>query len=892
MNTNEHEKGLKPFVPIRVRWWLEILGVLGVLAIPCSAAESLRVGDIKFSDAVQDTTGVVWAIGHPASGYNVFLRWEGRNWRKVEFKAAGTARPHVLARGVGGAVLCLWQVNETNWLLSQHKGPYSRLLARWKWRLSWPFTITTVGKDIWITSDGKDILRLGAGGTVTRAYSIAARQMQSGREPARAIGDRNALQVVGDGQGRTWFWSDALSEGLNRLSLRGVLIFDGKKWVHHPRLSGVPDKPYTALVLKDVRHFWLAVGDYGLYELDSVTRRARRIRDPAPTAFFCVQKIARLGPDWYLVAESPEVRYPDGDLSLRNGDLWRLSGTASAPDKWQKLLSGLDWTDTITGRANRALISTPSGLWLGALAGGVWFVPRDGAPVRIDWRRGFFFAAVHRLFRLRDGRVMALDLSYHGGTVADLAQYLAVKPDLKIETFNTYGNMAQDSGGRLWCVRSLRDNAVREWDGRQWLRHPVPAGFTLSHLFYLSPDASGRVWLLPDQRDDETAIYDPARDSWQVFPTYAAALQSQLSKLGPQRAALLRLGGRDYLTPRFSSDGRICYRSVSEKIYFFNGEIWRKWSRKQIKHTSKPNETEFDGAPFFNHAGKLCVNIDRDSWEWLPSRGWHTIKYEEDPGTGGSGQPESPLTTPSVCQVQNPESLQRDKAGALWLTSKQQLYKAMFDLCAPQFSPSERHPFRDGRSLHDVYSDGYGNQFMRTSSGGEEYVLLRPRQPLPQTQLKLTPLSVDTFTLDFATSVRGQRWFRWRLDDGAWSTPAAATRVLLDALPGGRHRFEAVAIDSRLQIDPTPAVVSFTVTVDPAQQIAGFIAALGAEDYKRREAAVAALARQPARALPALRAARAAADADGRWWIDAAIQAAEESTRKNKGTGLTQNATK
>jgi hypothetical protein len=45
---------------------------------------------------------------------------------------------------------------------------------------------------------------------------------------------------------------------------------------------------------------------------------------------------------------------------------------------------------------------------------------------------------------------------------------------------------------------------------------------------------------------------------------------------------------------------------------------------------------------------------------------------------------------------------------------------------------------------------------------------------------------------------------------------------------------------------------------------------------------VAALLRQPALALPLLRSAREKADADQRWWIDAAIQQIEESLSTNK----------
>ena len=62
---------------------------------------------------------------------------------------------------------------------------------------------------------------------------------------------------------------------------------------------------------------------------------------------------------------------------------------------------------------------------------------------------------------------------------------------------------------------------------------------------------------------------------------------------------------------------------------------------------------------------------------------------------------------------------------------------------------------------------------------------------------------------------------------------------------------------------------------------AALIAALGDGQARAdREAAVVALLRQPARALPALRAARATANDDQQWWIDATIQQIEAQQRK------------
>jgi hypothetical protein len=214
---------------------------------------------------------------------------------------------------------------------------------------------------------------------------------------------------------------------------------------------------------------------------------------------------------------------------------------------------------------------------------------------------------------------------------------------------------------------------------------------------------------------------------------------------------------------------------------------------------------------------------------------------------------------------------------------------------AAQFSANENHPLIDDRFFNQVFVDNQGNTVFHTGYGFIEYVMIT-HSSAPDTKIKTTANAVDSFTFDFssidasatgsspATSSRApsQQWFKWRLDDEPWSQPQRTSHVRLDALPGGKHRIEAAAIDRHLLIDPTPALAAFSVNIDPAKQVAAFIAALSSPDYARREAAVAGLAKQPKRALPALKAARATASASTQWWIDAAIQQIESESDRSK----------
>jgi len=126
--------------------------------------------------------------------------------------------------------------------------------------------------------------------------------------------------------------------------------------------------------------------------------------------------------------------------------------------------------------------------------------------------------------------------------------------------------------------------------------------------------------------------------------------------------------------------------------------------------------------------------------------------------------------------------------------------------------------------------------------------------------------------LHFDVTGKGKAWFIWRVDNEAWSDPTQDKEANVTGLAGGKHQIEAEAIDERLQIAPTPAVAEVEIPPANPNQLATLIEQLKDPDYSVRDAAVAGLVRQPARALRLLQAAREKAMPDERWWIDAAIQ--------------------
>jgi hypothetical protein len=584
------------------------------------------------------------------------------------------------------------------------------------------------------------------------------------------------------------------------------------------------------------------------------------VPEPEASAFREVQKVFAVGGDWFVIAGwLCQKRTP-----ARRGVLWRLR-----EGKWQKLLDGIDEQIEFVAHPERPLLATDEGLWLGAYGSGGWFIPRDNAsPVQLNWQFGMPLTNIHRLFALSDGRLLAVAFTRGSVAFKPTALLAAAKPARAIRAFQPYRRVVQSPAGRIWAVLFNDDNTLSEWEGNNWVAHMPPGPHVVKNTDYLTVDSEERVWWLAHI----AAIFDPAKNSWDIFDSYQAALVAQTG-----RSLQAWYGDEQRMIPSFAADGRICFRDGSARVSYHDGKSWRTWNREHIKGDKS---TSFDGPPFFSRAGRLAVNIDQQTWEFAEQRGWETTGYEPQARDLRRIPPAEEVLPPEAV-TPRPDSIVRDARGAHWLTRKGQLYKVMHGLCVQQFEPDEAQPFLDGRKLASVLIDQRGNAFLMSHrQGGPEYVILPAPAAPPSTGVKVVPESPDTFKLHFSTTAPGKAWFVWRLDDGPWSAARSEPVVRLEMLPTGRHRIEVAAIDERLRIDPKPAEAILDVQLDPAQQVAGLIAALADKNAAKREGAVAALCRQPDRALPALRAARAAAGTDQRWWIDVAIQQIEEAKRK------------
>jgi hypothetical protein len=452
----------------------------------------------------------------------------------------------------------------------------------------------------------------------------------------------------------------------------------------------------------------------------------------------------------------------------------------------------------------------------------------------------------------------------------------AFQSPVEVRTLNPLRAFVPDQHGHIWGFLSADSQVISEWDGKTWTDHALPEDFDLLRFWNFGVDSQDRIWLLYSRCQGPVAILNPRRGNVENYPDFSAALQVQL----PDRAGF-HVQGNLFTVATFTPDGQIGYRDGCGQAHYFNGQAWQKWKPQDIEASQRGI---FDGPAFFDRAGHFAVNIAGRTWEYTQAEGWRNTSFERGFGTDQERLAPHAPPPPPGCEITNPESVAQDRLGTYWLTSRGRLYRAIPGLCVPQLSSQQRQPFGDSRTIKAVLIDPQGNAFLETYFSAHpdigEYVIVNAGPPLPETKVHASVEASGIVKLHFETQIKGKVWFTWRVDGGAWTPPTQSEETTVNWLADGKHRIEAAALDERLQIGPTTAAAVVAIHIDSQKQLAALIEQLKDPDYSLREAAVAALARQPALALPLLQSAREKAMPDQRWWIEAAIQQIEETLAK------------
>lgn len=665
-------------------------------------------------EAVQDTTGKVWAIS--SGRLPELYRWNNGAWTAVSLEGTNEMRPRGLWPGPNGGALLFYEGassgpspkmfawlrgDETKILGHVESESQQHLLESLQLQAVVPAPRGTIlvagdGGDFYrngvLAQEGRQVLlRLGPNGKLRQIYSIASSQYCSRAIPLtgeRFVSDA-PLDAARSPDGRIWLWSHFSPLGGAQKALDGFLISDGNG-VQFRQIPGLPTESLHALARWDKNHFVAAEFNDGLYTVNTTTFKIHPVREPEPGAFRFAENIFGIGSERYVLTSNAAFRlyFPDG---IFNGTLWRFQH-----GHWQKLL------ENIRG-VSRIGLAVPDGLWLATWNRGLLYFPIDGRAQKIDWRNGLSLASANRIFRLPDGQILTTSASSR--SVAFTPRQLLPEPKLLSNFFVLYPFLAlqPDGENHLWGL--LHADILGEWDGKQWLQHPLPSTIDPSRLTRVDVDSRGRVWLFPNCRLGPMAIFDPAASSWSAYQDYRFALTHQT-----QPVAFLH-SDDDPMRPIYGPNSQIVFVGPCSAVNYFDGAEWRLWRNNQLPEAAYRN---LDFLPFFDHTGNLAMDIHNETWEWTRARGWAETAFE----------PQKQHLDP-LSQIMFHGGPVRDSAERSWWVSDDSLYEGDGEDKRLMLSGSALQPFIDGRRLVRVLLDSDGNAFLETQEPFSYVILPR-----------------------------------------------------------------------------------------------------------------------------------------------------------------------
>jgi len=852
------------------------LWFLGTCALPGGEVRS-------FKNAEQDATGKVWALnrGYRDEPLVVFEKDDWKPFPLPEGLVPEKAEPLCMAKLRDGAVAILWRGSPGEIIVTRHQGGESSQIARGPLAIPEKKEIARLFVDskgrLWITDLAPVLYRIETDGSIKTIHTFKEEDFYvESRGGSRSAHTKyNPLGLLEDQRGRIWLWSDRLRGYSNYLSLKGVLIVEGET----ARLQALGTlKTLVGIVDAGPLGLWAASRWEGICKIDPETFAATPIPPPEPGAFDFVSQIL-------LFENKPVIVAATGsDAEVR---LWSLKSLKSLKDdRWHDWFAPKkkDEEDPLKRGYGNALSLLP--LKNGVILYGDRERPRflqDGkAPVALDWRSGFPLRGASNAFTLRDGSLLIG--SYHGKP--------ALPPKINPSPRTTLieaRNLFFDPSGDAWWISYEEGGRVYHWSrGKIAAHHPFPDGFhTREHTRQHAPLASDngrRLWLIPLVMEGKVAVFDTGKREWTTFPGLHAAFQAFLDD--PPRFP------KQDITrgiPYYSADGRRITFYVDSEIHYFDGKEWRKFKKADV------GLKKSIGVPFFDSEDTLCLLYYKEVYRQTESGPWTRIGPSIRPRENRQAVPNFPEKkdfSPNIWP-------KGDSHGTYWFTSGGQLYRLRPGLPPVRvFGEGENQPFLAGRRASEIRLHPEGWAFL---GDDDSIVILAPKFPLPECEIRIHPKEPSSVQVAFES--RTGVHFEWRIDGGEWQLTDEKS-VTVSGLTGGRHRVEVVARDSALQaqmkpsvkefevdlpIPPLVRVPPFTPEVEPEraarftaetapatpEQINAWIGDLADDDFDKRSAAIASLARHRAAALPALRAVlEKEHDSDKSWWLKAAIQEA------------------
>jgi hypothetical protein len=868
--------------------------------------------------SARDGDGVLWSF--PPYRAQAIAYWTGDDWNLTDFLPAPETRGIGMWTRSDGVVVALWSaykwetrdggkydIATDTYFLTAHRGKESKVLSKFQIPTPKTYWVGFNGvqsfrfpdSPLFMAIGGRDLYRISDEGEVKKLFTAPAPPSQQPKPDAAIKTKRrrwglyyNEFIAAPAGDNRIWFSQIGDWDLPAWPRFTGLLCFEND--AINPRLNfpGLPltkSSPIEAISSTGGPSVFAALQNKGLFEISSVTLRAKSIALPEKGTFGNARQLWGNDGDLYVVVGPKQEE--NLDRTQNHHTLWRRRS-----GRWKKLIVGLD-RDTST---QRQFQKTSEGLWVNGEGLGLWFIGPDDKAQLVDWKRGLGLGPTGITFGPVEGNSFRVSNRTETELVPGFAAFKNEKPAPDITSQRFFLNPVQSQNLHIWTVLGLADHALQEWNGSQWIKHPFPRKYQVNSNCELALDERDRVWVLPDEKNGATIIFDPATAKWHSYPSIFAAVLTNRNSSWPT-AGLYPNGDNlrqiNYRPVKGPNNEIALVGSEKRELFFYDGKEWESWKAGNIYEEFAP--LYFDNPPFFGKSGRLCLAFNGKVFQFL-STGWEVTTYEKDPHfeTRQSLPTSEFYLTHSVNAslrlledgTLDPEPMTykwegggfRDREGTSWLFKNGNLYRARPfptpSIAVPVVSAATNHPFYRGSSLYQVLVDTQGNTFFNLRYDFATWILLKNTTPLPETILTAQHPVSDSLAAQF--SVKGTKpfnsWFSWRLDGKAWSEPTKQSDLSVEGLKPGPHVVEVYAIDSGGTRDHTPAFYRWEVKFDSVTRIAELIEQLSNSDFNKREAAIPLLARQHEKSLPLLREAlEAAKNKDAEWWLKAAIAEAE-----------------
>ncbi len=457
-------------------------------------------------------------------------------------------------------------------------------------------------------------------------------------------------------------------------------------------------------------------------------------------------------------------------------------------------------------------------LWIGGLGGEVWRV--DLSSPRWTTFQGLNFqgetARGDKWFLSYEGRIVTCDAAMKGWRAFDVSDGLMDTPVTVLIT----------RAGKVWAAGSHQLTAATAmFDGHRWQRHLHPQvswGIDYRAVF---EDQDGSIWLgssvdadifsqrnfrggliriIKDGREASSALayeYHYFDHPFSLGGVYGIGQTSDrrlwigqlgLYTLDPATGRYNRLNEPRRLVENFID----CIHTTAAGDLWFgtrsNGLF--RWDGKNKQWTNFTAENGLSS----NTIISLFAKSDSDVWVATDQDVCH---YDGQSWVAGVFPAHIKMTSTggSLCLTQD---------GALWINQRSRSWNRRALYAA---------------STSAKIDDGY------------QVIRYQPDQQPPETRLTFAQDKVSQPGNVLLSWIGQDPWkstpdhklqYSYRMDQNAWSAFTDKSNQVFLSVPHGKHRFEVRARDMDMNVDPTPAGVSFTV-IPPTWKQLWFISLMG-----------------------------------------------------------------